>query len=338
MAFLANYGLFLLKAITIVLAILFVILGIAAIVGKGKIKPKERLVIKKLNDRYKEMQETLHASILSKAEHKRWLKVEKQTEKAQAKTPRKKIYVLNFHGDIKASAVKQLRDEITAILTVVTSKDEVVVCLESHGGMVHAYGLAASELERIRQRQVPLTVIVDKIAASGGYLMACVANRIIAAPFAIVGSIGVIAQLPNFHRLLKKGNIDYEQFMAGEYKRTVTIFGENTEKGRKKFQEEIEDTQTLFKHFVTANRPILNIDQVATGEHWYGTRAIELKLVDTLMTSDDYLLSASKDADIYQVCYRVKKSLGDKLGLTANIAIDKVLQSWQEQQEQSKYL
>ena len=109
-----------------------------------------------------------------------------------------------------------------------------------------AYGLAASQMQRIRDKKLKLTVCVDKVAASGGYMMAVVADKIIAAPFAVLGSIGVLAQVPNFHRLLKKHDVDFEMLTAGKYKRTLTMFGENTDKGREKFQEDIEDTHVLF--------------------------------------------------------------------------------------------
>jgi serine protease SohB len=314
MHFLANYGLFLLKVITIVLAILAVIVGIFAMAGKGKVKHKDKLEIKKLNDKYKNYKHTLQEATLDKHALKQSLKQENEEAKEHAKQIRKKMYVINFHGDIKASAVKNLREEITSILEIATPKDEVVINIESSGGMVHTYGLAASQLVRVRQKNIPLTVTIDKVAASGGYLMASVADKIIAAPFAIVGSIGVIAQLPNFHRWLNKNDIDFEQFMAGEYKRTVTIFGKNTDKGRQKLQEEIEEVHSLFKGFVTEYRPIIDIHQVATGKHWYGARALKLKLVDELITSDDYLMTASKNTDIYQVAYCIKKTLGEKLG------------------------
>jgi serine protease SohB len=203
--------------------------------------------------------------------------------------------------------VASLREEVTAVLTAAQAEDEVIVRLESAGGLVHGYGLAASQLLRIRDRRLKLTVAVDKVAASGGYMMACVADRIIAAPFAILGSIGVIAQLPNFNRLLKKHDVDFEQFMAGEHKRTVTLFGENTDKGRQKFQEEIEDVHALFKDFVKTHRPQVDLERVATGEHWFGARALESRLVDELRTSDDVLLDASASADLYEVVYTGKK-------------------------------
>lgn len=313
MQFLATYGLFLAKAITTIVAILILLAGIMAVVRKEKSAHKEHLEIKNLNHKYTDLADHLNAEILPKAEYKKILKQEKKLEKSNAKESRKRIFVLQFHGDIKATAVHALREEITAILRVATTKDEVVVCLESGGGMVSPYGLAASQLQRLKKNQIQLTVIIDKVAASGGYLMACVADRILAAPFAIIGSIGVVAQLPNFHRFLKSKDIDMELLTAGQYKRTLTLFGENTPEAREKFQQDLEEIHTLFKEFVVQYRPQLDMQKIATGEHWLATRAIELKLVDALTTSDDYLLEHSAEADIYQLTYTCKKTLSEKL-------------------------
>ncbi|MFT3742377.1 MAG: protease SohB [Gammaproteobacteria bacterium] len=314
---LAHYFLFLAKTLTIVIALLLLLAGILILISRGKAKSKDKIEIKKINARYHHYEQELLDIIRDKQLRKKQLKAEKKQLKALQAEKHKKIFVLNFIGDIRASSVKNLREEITAILTVAQPTDEVVLKLESPGGLVPAYGLAASQLQRLRQRQIPLTVIIDKVAASGGYMMACVANHILAAPFAIIGSIGVIAQMPNFHRWLKKKDIDWEQIMAGQYKRTLTLFGENTSEAREKFQAEVNDTQTLFKSFVVENRPVLDIDQVATGEHWYGARAIELKLIDDIITSDDYLQKASKEADIYEICYHSKKALLNKFAHAA---------------------
>ncbi|GAA3949347.1 protease SohB [Allohahella marinimesophila] len=236
---------------------------------------------------------------------------------------RKRVYVLDFDGDIKASEVDSLRESITAVLTLARPTDEVVVRLESPGGMVHSYGLAASQLGRIKARNIPLTVCVDKVAASGGYLMACLADKIIAAPFAIIGSIGVVAQVPNVHRLLKKNDIDVEVLTAGEYKRTLTILGENTEQGRAKFLDDLHETHVLFKEFVSTNRPVVDIEEVSKGEIWYGQRAIDKKLIDEILTSDDYLQASAKVADVYQVSYEEPKNLAEKFGIAASVAIDR---------------
>jgi serine protease SohB len=308
MEFLNEYGLFLAKVATLVVAVLALLGGIVALTRHGE-RPESRgrLDVRHLNHDYENMALTLKAATLPKKAFKQARKEQKAKDKQHDKTPHRRVFVLNFHGDLRASAVAALREEVTAVLIVAQPEDEVVVRLESAGGLVHAYGLAAAQLLRIRDRRVKLTVAVDKVAASGGYLMACVADRIIAAPFAILGSIGVIAQLPNFNRLLKKHDVDYEQFMAGEHKRTVTVFGENTDKGRQKFQAEIEEAHTLFKDFVKTHRAQVDLQQVATGEYWYGTRALDCRLADELRTSDDYLLAMSAGADLYEVTFTGKK-------------------------------
>lgn len=338
---LMEYGLFLAKAVTIVITIAIIIILAMSLSKRGR--PQEKLEVNNLNKKYDSMALALKRSVLSRKQYKQEAKAAKARQKAERKTKekpdgRKRIFVLNFRGDIKASAVASLREEITTVLTMATPKDEVLVCLENAGGLVHEHGLAASQLLRIRDRKIPLTVAVDKVAASGGYLMACVANTIIAAPFAIVGSIGVLAQLPNFHRLLDKHGVDFEQIKAGEFKRTVTVFGKNTDKDRKKLKEEIEDTHELFKNFVTENRPDLDIKQVATGEHWYGTRALELKLINNVQTSDDYLLAASKNTDLYEVTYTARKTLSEKLVASMQSVIDNALLSWWQRSERGQIM
>ncbi|MBE2295490.1 MAG: protease SohB [Phycisphaerales bacterium] len=309
MEFLSEYGMFLAKAVTIVVAVLVMVGGIVVLVTRGgqRTDSRGRLDIRYLNEDYDSMALALKSVVLSKKQFKKAQKEQKALDKQQDKTERRRVFVMNFHGDIRGTAVASLREEVTAVLTIVQPEDEVVLRLESAGGLVHAYGLAAAQLLRIRDRGIKLTVAVDKVAASGGYMMACVADRVIAAPFAVLGSIGVVAQLPNFNRLLKKHDIDYEQFTAGQFKRTVTVFGENTDQGRHKFQEEIEETHLLFKDFVKTHRPQVDLTQVATGEHWYGTRALDCQLVDELRTSDDYLLGASTGADLYEIAYTGKK-------------------------------
>ena len=232
------------------------------------------------------------------------------------KPANKNCFVLDFHGDIKATEVQQLREEISTLLTVAQAEDEVIVRLESSGGMVHAYGLAAAQLARIKEAGLNLTVCIDKVAASGGYMMACVADKILAAPFAVVGSIGVVAQVPNFHDLLEKHDIDVEVFTAGKYKRTVTVFGENTEEDKQKFQQELEETHKLFKDFVRKYRPSLDVEQVATGEHWYGEDAITRNLVDALQTSDSYILEKMTDSELYAIQSRQKPTIAQKLGIS----------------------
>ncbi len=338
--FLTNYGLFLSKALTVVIAILVVAGAIIAMSRKDR--SGERLEIKSLNEKYEQMRMAMQSQVLSKKEFKVFAKQVKSKKKADKKQPSddktKNVYVIDFHGDLKASAVTNLREEITAVLTMAEKKDEVVVRLENTGGVVHEHGLAASQLTRLREAKLPLTVIVDKVAASGGYMMACVADRILAAPFAVVGSIGVLAQLPNFNELLTRHGIKFEQQTAGEYKRTVTMFGKNTEKERRKLKQQIEETHELFKDFVAEHRPKLNLRKVATGEYWYGKQALELGLVDELTTSDDYLLSSSEKARLFEVKYTGKKTISEKLMSSISTAIDKLHSSWRESAQKPPYM
>ncbi len=315
--FFMDYGLFLAKAVTVLVALAVALIMIAALSRKGG--QEIGLKVEKLNDRYRNMAQSVRQAILSKSALKKQSKADKQEDKALKKAAdkgqeqRKRYFVLDFKGDIRASAVAQLREEISAVVSVAEQSDEVMLRLENPGGAVHEHGLAASQLLRLKERGIPLTVMVDKVAASGGYLMACIAEKIIAAPFAVIGSIGVIAQLPNFNRALKDRGVDFEQVTAGRYKRTVTMFGENTEEDREKLREELEEVHVLFKELVAAHRPSLDIEAVATGEHWYGTRALELGLIDELGSSDDYLLNAAKDGDVFRVTWRAKQNLQEKI-------------------------
>ncbi|MBU2711618.1 protease SohB [Zooshikella harenae] len=335
MEFLAEYGLFIAKVVTVVVAVLILVAGIVAINSRHKKSVAGHIEVKNLSKHYTEVKDTLRNAVLDKetlkALHKEEKKQEKQAQKKtddETESRRSRLYVVDFHGDIKASQVDSLREEITAILSIAESQDEVLVRLESAGGVVHGYGLAAAQLNRVRDKGIPLTIAVDKVAASGGYMMACVANKIIAAPFAILGSIGVVAQLPNLHRLLKKYDIDFELHTAGEYKRTLTVFGENTDQGRKKFIDDLEDTHELFKVFVQEHRPILDMEKIATGEIWFGRRAQAVSLVDELKTSDEYLTAKVDDVDIYHVVYEHKKSLPEKLGIAVQTAADRLLLRW----------
>ncbi|AZC31933.1 putative protease sohB [Pseudomonas chlororaphis subsp. piscium] len=339
MEFLSEYASFLAKTVTLVIAILVVLITAASLRSKGRRKGAGQLHVSKLNDFYKSLRERLEQSLLDKDQLRALRKSEAKAEKKHKKHPEEKprVFVLDFSGDIKASATEGLRHEITALLSLATPKDEVVLRLESAGGMVHSYGLASSQLARIRQAGVPLTVCIDKVAASGGYMMACIGEKIISAPFAILGSIGVVAQLPNVNRLLKKHDIDFEVLTAGEYKRTLTVFGENTEKGREKFQEDLDVTHQLFKNFVSRYRPQLVIDEVATGEVWLGVAAQEKKLVDELKTSDEYLAERAKSAELFHLHYAERKSLQERVGLAASNSVDRVLLTWWSRLTQQRF-
>ena len=340
-----EYGLFLAKIATVVVALVIVISLIANVTQRKKHRRGE-LRVTRLNEQYKTMQEEMAVALLDPHQQKLWHKEQKKKEKQEAKTAKARakrgdvapsgkatLYVLDFKGSMDAHEVTSLREEITAVLAVAKPQDEVLLRLESPGGVVHGYGLASSQLQRLRERNIPLTVAVDKVAASGGYMMACVANKIVAAPFAIVGSIGVVAQVPNFNRLLKRNDIDVELHTAGQYKRTLTLFGENTEEGREKFREDLNETHQLFKQFVQNMRPSLDIDQVATGEHWYGIQAKEKGLVDEIRTSDDLLVQLMPQKDVVSVRYTRRKKLMDKFTGSAARSLDQLLLRWWQRGE-----
>ena len=322
MEFLSEYGLFLLKVMTIVIGIVIVM---AAGAAAGRKATQDHLEVENLNKKYHKTSAALRSAVMKKDERKKQAKQDKKQQKAEEKRgSRPRSYVIDFKGDLKASAVSSLREEVSAVLDVATPDDEVIMRLENHGGIVHEHGLAASQLARIRDRDIPLVICVDKVAASGGYLMACVASKIYAAPFAILGSIGVLAQLPNFNRLLDSHGIDFEQISAGKYKRTVTMFGKNTDEDRAKLKEELEDVHTLFKAAIGRYRADLALETVATGEHWYGTRALELGLADEIMTSDELLLQRAGERDLYQVSYKIKQPLQKRIMSNIDSTLEKV--------------
>nr|WP_247718916.1 protease SohB [Escherichia fergusonii] len=337
---LSEYGLFLAKIVTVVLAIAAIAAIIVNVAQKNK-RQRGELRITRLSEQYEEMKEELATALMDVHQQKIWHKAQKKKHKQEAKLAKAKakqgetlssdkprVWVLDFKGSMDAHEVTALREEITAVLAVYKPQDQVVVRLESPGGVVHGYGLAASQLQRLRDHNIPLTVTVDKVAASGGYMMACVADKIVSAPFAIVGSIGVVAQLPNFNRFLKSKDIDIELHTAGQYKRTLTLLGENTEEGREKFREELNETHLLFKDFVKRMRPSLDIDQVATGEHWYGQQALEKGLVDEINTSDDVILGLMNGREVVNVRYMQRKKLLDRFTGSAAESADRLLLRW----------
>ncbi|AXO17408.1 protease SohB [Providencia stuartii] len=339
MEYFSLYGLFLAKVVTIVVAIIALAVFVFG-VGMRRQGGRGELKITDLGERYRERQRQMQQVKMNDSEHKAWVKAFKKQQKAKAKSEKagakagqstvKKpcLYVLDFKGSMDAREVGSLREEISAILAVAEQDDEVLLRLESPGGMVHGYGLAASQLSRLKEKNIPLTIAVDKVAASGGYMMACIASKIVAAPFAIIGSIGVVAQVPNIHRLLKKHDVDVELHTAGEYKRTLTMLGENTEQGRKKFIEDLNETHELFKQFVHHNRPSLDIDAVATGEYWYGTQALDKGLIDQIGVSDDIIISAIETKEIISIRYTQGKKMLERFTGSMSENIDKLLLRW----------
>lgn len=361
MEFFIEYGMFLAKVATLVVAIAVVVGIVAASGSRGKKSGKKGSIrVTQVNDHIEELRDALRVGVLDaeelkildkseKKKHKTELKERKAQLKKETKnsgkdgaeeisTERKKrVYVLDFKGNVSADAVESLREEITAVLSMATPQDEVILNLESPGGMVHSYGLASSQLLRLKNQKIPLTICVDRVAASGGYMMACLADKLVAAPFAIIGSIGVLVQLPNFHRVLKKNDVDYEIISAGEFKRTLTTFGEITQKGKDKVQEDVETIHEIFKQWVKDHRPSVDIDKVATGETWVAMQAKERYMVDDIRTSDECIVSACETADVFEVEFEFKKSIQDKLGSAFEGAASRSISKWFEKSTETNY-
>ena len=355
MEYFIEYCLFLAKVVTLAAIFILVIAAMIAIGGRGRREAgRGAISVVQLNDELDDMRDAMKKVVYDKdtfkQEQKQEMKRHKDEEKERKKTrkslqsdsaiaphEKKRVYVIDFNGDIQASEVESLREEITAILSLATPQDEVIVRLESPGGMVHAYGLAASQLSRIKERGIPLTVCVDMVAASGGYMMACLADRLVAAPFAILGSIGVLVQMPNFHRLLRKHEVDYETISAGEFKTTLTTFGEITQRGRDKVKEDVEEMHAIFKDWVKQHRPAVEIDGIATGETWIGLQAAERNMIDDVITSDEYIIRACDTADVFAVRFEIRRTIGDKLGAAIHTTIDKTVLSWLKRARQSAY-
>ena len=330
MEFLYEYGLFFAKTATFVLAAVIILGLIAGSAMKGKATRKGELHIENLTEEKEQEHEDIQRLLLDKDELKAYekqLKKDKKQNKHKTDDTDKKsrMFILDFNGGVDANEVETFREEVSTVITIAEKGDEVLLNLESPGGVVHGYGLAASQIDRLKQAGIKTTASVDKVAASGGYMMACVADKIIAAPFAIIGSIGVVAQLPNINRLLKRFDVDIEQHTAGNFKRTLTVLGENTDEGREKFKQELAETNVLFKGFVSQHRPNVDIDAVATGEHWYATQAMEKNLVDEIQTSDDFVLQSLNKFQVFKVEYKIKQNMAEKLGLVAADGLSKVL-------------
>ena len=319
----SNYGLFLLKTLTVLISILLIL---SFAVNSKKSKSDGSLEVTNINNELVTLEENIKKNILTSKEFKKFIRHRKKN----LKMLNKKLFVIDFKGNIKASEIISLRREISGIILSHKKGDEVLLRLENSGGTVHEHGLAASQLKRIKDKRIPLTICVDKVAASGGYMMACVANKIISSPFAIIGSIGVLAQVPNFNKLLKNKGVDFEQHTAGNYKRTVTMFGENTDKDREKLGEQLEDIHMLFKDFIVSQRKNVDIEKVATGEYWYGKSALDLNLVDQIMTSDEYILSMKDRFDIIHIKYKPSKTFADKFAKVSSSLSGKILSAFSQ--------
>ena len=334
MEFLVDYGMFILKFLTVLIGILFValiIIGAAKQRSRSSRSQEVELEVTYLNNAFKRTAAPLRNTLFSKkqrAAERKQMQKEAKIRKKKGADAKKIAYVINFQGDIRASQVSNLAQIVSSLIDVTSPGQEVILRLESAGGFVHTYGLATAQLLRLRKRKLNLVICVDKVAASGGYMMAAVASKIYAAPFSILGSIGVIGQIPNLNAFLKDKKVDIEQHTAGEYKRTLTVFGKNTPKGRKKFQEDLNTTHKLFKDVVQQYRPKIALRKVATGEIWYGSEARKLNLIDEVLTSDEYLHQKCRQADVYEINVKEKKTLTKRLGKMGEDATNRFIEAF----------
>lgn len=308
-----SFVFFALSVILVVVAIVFVVGSFFSLLTKAKQEvanlAKGKLTIKKLGDDYKGTKSEILETVLDKKEYKNYLKEQKKAAKKDK--PENKVFVISFKGDMHASQVEGLRQEVSAVLAAAKAGDEIIVRIDSPGGVVNGYGFAAAQLERIRQANLNLTICIDQVAASGGYMMAAVGHKIISAPFAIVGSIGVVGQVPNIHDLLEKNGINVEMHTSGEFKRTLTTLGENTEEGRQKFKQDLHNIHELFKKHILEYKPALDMQKIGTGEYWFGKDALDLGLVDKIQTYDDYIIEhLNNSLDVYQIEFVIKKEKG----------------------------
>ncbi len=309
MNFWIDFGGFALRSFWIAAMIALVVV-IPIIFGARTQKRREEDVkVSSLDERFDLMEAQIRVATDGAKGAKAFLKERKKAAKLHDDSA-KRVYLVAFKGDPMASGHAAFARKITAALMAARAgKDEIVVTLHSPGGLVSAYGLMAAQMQRVRRAGVELTACVDQVAASGGYMMAVVANRIVAAPFAVVGSIGVVAQVPNVNRLLKKIDVDYEELTAGEHKRPISVLAPITDEGREHFRHKLEETHVAFKDFVRENRPALNVEAVGDGDYWYATDALKLGLIDAISTSDEYLMNQRGKARLFVSDAPEKKTL-----------------------------
>jgi serine protease SohB len=314
MPFWLDVAAFVIKALIIVVALAALVFLVARLARSAETKDRE-IKVRSLNERYDDLRDSLNAALLDKRQRKALIKTRKKEKKARrSDDSTKRIFVLAFKGDMRARAVKELGMAIDAVLTIARpGTDEVVLRLDSPGGTVTGYGLGAAEILRLREHKIKVTASVDQVAASGGYMMACAADRIVAAPFAVVGSIGVVAPIPNLHRLLQKNEIDFEEMTAGEFKRSVSVLGEITPAGREHFRGKLEDMHGAFKTHVARCRPNVDIASVANGDTWLASEAVALGLVDEISTGDEILFRVRESARLYEVTVETPKTLMQQL-------------------------
>ena len=158
-------------------------------------------------------------------------------------------------------------------------------------------------------------------------MMAVVADRIVASRLAVIGSIGVVGQVPNVHRLLKRFDIDVLEMTAGTNKRPVSLIGPLTDQGIETFKKQLSDTHRLFRDHVHRFRPQLDIEAVSNGDIWHGVDALTHGLIDEIATSDEMIDRARHegDLDVFSIRWRQAKNLRERLEESVSLITEKAL-------------
>lgn len=221
------------------------------------------------------------------------------------------VFVIDYVGSMMASEVVYLTAKIDAIILKSNKDDEVVINITSPGGAVSGYGLVASQIKRLKTAGLKITATVDTVAASGGYMAAVVSDEIIAAPFAMVGSIGVVANVMIYEELLKNIGIQTNVYTSGDSKRTVVPSRVPNAEEEAKLEAQLEEIHSRFKDHVLSFRPDIDEDKVFTGQAFLAADAINFGLVDKIGTSDELLLNLYKDGHrLIEVQFIIEENIG----------------------------
>ncbi len=177
--------------------------------------------------------------------------------------------------------------------------DALVLRIESPGGSSFASELIRQELELVQLEGKPVVVSMGAVAASGGYWIAATADRIVAEPTTITGSIGVFGILPTFEKSLAQIGVNTDGVATTPLAGADPLSG-LSEQYADILQTNVEHTYELFINLVARGRDMAPdaVDEIAQGRVWMGTRALELGLVDTLGNLDDAVAAAAELAGI----------------------------------------
>ncbi|MDP3296608.1 MAG: signal peptide peptidase SppA [Thermodesulfovibrionia bacterium] len=203
-----------------------------------------------------------------------------------------KVGIIRVEGVILDS-----RDVIDELKTYAkdSSIKAVVIRIDSPGGAVAPAQEIYKEIVKLKKEK-KVVASMGSVAASGGYYIACPADKIVANPGTLTGSIGVIMEIPNIEGLMKKIGVETKVIKSGKHKDIASMFKSMTEEERKILQSVLDDVHDQFIRAVSEGRNMKyeNIKELADGRIFTGKKAKELGLVDTLGNLDDAVNLAGK--------------------------------------------